>query len=98
MKLEIELDVPPEVIDAGFERAVKEDAILRLFADRKIPSGHAARLLGLNRIEFLRLTEQRGIPHVVYTAEDFREDRNVMEGLKEEIQENVRRAGVRRLE
>ncbi|MBI1786687.1 MAG: hypothetical protein HYR60_03925 [Acidobacteria bacterium] len=36
MKLEIELDVPDEVVDQNFERAVREDAVLRLFTERKI--------------------------------------------------------------
>lgn len=75
MKLEIELDVPEGLVDEAFERGMKEEAILRLFADRKIPSALATRLLGLTRTGFLQLIEHRGIPLDSYSAEDFRRDR-----------------------
>jgi len=84
MKMEIELDVPEDLIDAAFQKDMKEDAILRLFAERKIPSGLATRLLGLTRVGFLELIERRGIPLVVYTAEDFRQDRQDMEAILRE--------------
>jgi predicted HTH domain antitoxin len=71
MKLELELDIPPGLIDADFERHLKEDAVLRLFAERKIPSGRAACVLGLERMDFLELLKNRGIPALDYTVEDW---------------------------
>jgi len=74
VKVELELDIPPELVDADFEKHLKEDAVLRLFADRKIPSGRAARILGLERMDFLDLLKRRGIPAVDYTIEDWEAD------------------------
>ena len=74
MKLEIDLDVPDEVVDTHFTEVVRQDAILRLFAARKIPAGNAARLLGLTRIEFLELLQSRQIAYVDYTVEDWEAD------------------------
>jgi predicted HTH domain antitoxin len=59
---------------------------LVLFADLKIPAGQAARELGLERLEFMELLKQRGIPYVVYTAQDFAEDMATIERLKPEIE------------
>ena len=84
MKLEIELDVPEDLIDAVFDKDMKEEAVLRLFAERKIPSGLATRLLGLTRVGFLELIERRGIPLIVYTADDFRQDRQDMDAILRE--------------
>ncbi len=74
MKLELELDIPSELVDAEFEAHLKEDVVLRLFADRKIASGRAADLLGVSRMELLQLLRERGIPAVQYTAADWDED------------------------
>ena len=82
MKLEIDLDVPEGIIDETFEKVVREDAILRLFAERKIPSGHATRLLGLTRMQFMDLLQSRNIPYVDYTIEDWQADRNATEEYK----------------
>ena len=78
MKLELELDIPPELVDADFEKLLKEDAVLRLFAERKIPSGRAARILALERMDFLELLKNRGIPAVDYTVEDWVADGNAI--------------------
>ena len=74
MKLEIELDVPDHLIDESFEQQMRVEAVLRLFADDKISAAVATRALRLTRVQFLQLLEQRGIPLVAYTAEDFRRD------------------------
>ncbi len=81
MKLEIELDVPEGLVGEAFERGMKEEAVLRLFCDRKIPSALATRLLGLTRAGFLQLIERRGVPLDDYSAEDFRQDREDMDAI-----------------
>jgi hypothetical protein len=46
----------------------------------------------------MELLKQRGIPYVVYTAQDFAEDMATIERLKPEIENNLRESGARRLE
>jgi predicted HTH domain antitoxin len=81
MKLEIELNIADDAADkVELQERLRKEAILALFADRKIPAGKAARELGLERIPFMELLKQRGIPYVVYTAEDWEAD---AKGLQE---------------
>lgn len=74
MKLEIDLDIPDGVLDEAVEKAIRVDAILRLFAERKISSALACELLSLPRVQFMQLTEERGIPHYDYTGGDLASD------------------------
>jgi predicted HTH domain antitoxin len=74
MKLEIDLDIPDGVLDEAVEKAIRVDAILRLFAERKISSALACGLLAMPRVQFMRLTEERGIPHYDYTSADLASD------------------------
>lgn len=75
MKLEIELRVAEDVVDkVRLQEHLRKEAILALFADRKIPAGKAAHELGLGRIAFMELLKNRGIPYTVYTAEDWESD------------------------
>ena len=51
MKLQIELDVAEESIDKPqLEEHLRKEAILALFAERKIPAGRASSELGLGRL------------------------------------------------
>jgi predicted HTH domain antitoxin len=59
---------------AGLQEYLRKEAILALFAGRKIPAGKAAQELGLTRIAFMNLLRQRGIPYTDYTAEDWESD------------------------
>jgi predicted HTH domain antitoxin len=77
---------------------LRKEAILALFADRKIPAGRAARQLGLRRLDFIELLGQRGIPYVIYTAEDFDEDMRTIERIQPEIEANLKESGAGRLE
>ena len=79
MKLEIEINVADDAADkAGLQEYLRKEAILALFADRRIPAGKAAQELGLARIPFMELLQQRGIPYVVYTADDWNADGNAL--------------------
>ena len=90
MKLEIEVDVRDGTIDKKrLEEHLRKEAILTLFAERKIPAGHATRALGLTRRQFMELLQQRGIPMVDYTLTDFEQDLNTIEELWPEIEKNV---------
>lgn len=79
MKLEIEINVADDAADKeGLREYLRREAILALFADRRIPAGKAAQELGLERVAFMELLRQRGIPYVVYTAEDWNSDANAL--------------------
>ena len=79
MKLEIELDIADDATDkVELQERLRKEAILALFSDRKIPAGKAARELGLERVQFMELLKQRGIPHIIYTAEDWEADANAL--------------------
>ncbi len=98
MKLQIELDVAEEVVDkAQLEEHIRKEAILALFGERKITAGKAARDLGLERIQFMDLLKQRGIPYVIYTADDFDQDMKTIERLQPEIEWNLKESGAGRL-
>ncbi|MBZ5586705.1 MAG: UPF0175 family protein [Acidobacteriia bacterium] len=51
-----------------------KEAILALFADRRIPAGKVAQELGLGRIAFMELLKQRGIPYIIYMPEEWESD------------------------
>jgi predicted HTH domain antitoxin len=80
VKLQIELDVAEGSIDKEhLEEHLRKEAILELFAERKMPAGKASRELGLGRLEFLELLKQRGIPSANYTADDWDADGKAIE-------------------
>jgi predicted HTH domain antitoxin len=80
MRLEIEVNVADDAADkAGLQEHLRKEAILALFADRRIPAGKAAHELGLERIAFMELLKKRGIPYVVYTADDWDSDAKALE-------------------
>ena len=91
MKLELEINVDESTIDRRqLEARVRKEVILALFADRKMPAGQAARELGLQRLEFMELLRERGIPYVIYTAEDLDQDLATLDRLAPQIEENLR--------
>jgi predicted HTH domain antitoxin len=53
---------------------LRKEAILALFGDRKITAGKAAHELGMERLAFMELLKTRGIPYVIYTAQDWDAD------------------------
>jgi predicted HTH domain antitoxin len=82
MKLEIELNVADDAADkVELQEHLRKEAILSLFAARKITAGKAARELGLERIAFMELLRQRGIPYIIYTAEDWDADGKAIDQL-----------------
>ncbi len=76
MKVAFELDVPDGAVDQGAEaelvRSVKEQAVLKLYSDRRVTTGEAAEMLGLTRIAFLDLLRRTGVGfNVELEDEDF---------------------------
>jgi predicted HTH domain antitoxin len=98
VKLEIEIDVGDEAVDKRqLEAHLRKEAIISLFAQGKMPAGRANRALGLTRLQFMDLLQQRGIPIVDYTIDDFDSDMKTVEKLWPEIEGNVRDSGARRI-
>lgn len=76
MKLAFELEVPDGSLDPRAEaelvRSVKEQAVLRLYAEGRVTTGEASEMLGLTRIQFLDLLHRSGIGfQVELDEEDF---------------------------
>ena len=91
MKLAFELDVPDGTVDSGAEaellRSIKQQAVLRLYADDRITTGEAADALDFTRIQFLDLLRRTGAEfRVELDDEDFA-------GLRQRRDEHARRAG-----
>jgi predicted HTH domain antitoxin len=98
VKLEIEIDVSDEAVDKRqLEAHLRKEAILSLLAEGKIPAGRANRALGLTRRQFMDLLQERAIPIVDYTVEDFDKDLKAVEQLWPEIERNVQDSGARRI-
>ena len=96
MKLEIEIDIGDESVDKKqLEEHLRKEAIIALFAEGKMPAGRANRALGLTRLQFMDLLQQRGISIVDYTIDDFDLDMKTVEELWPEIERNVRDSGAR---
>ena len=86
--------VGDETVDKKqLEERLRKEAILALFADRKMPAGRASRELGLTRIEFMELCRKRDIPLYDYTLDDFEQDVKTIDKLWPEIERNVRESG-----
>ena len=82
MKLEIDVDLPREILDqipsADLGKLCQTEIVLRLYSERKLATSEAARLLGLTRIQFLDLLRERGVGFLVeLDEEDFRQLQNL---------------------
>ena len=82
MKLEIDVDLPREILDQvppeDLQKLCRAEIVLRLYAEEKIAASDAARLLGLTRIQFLDLLRQRGVGFLVeLDEEDLRQLQNL---------------------
>ena len=76
MKVAIELTLPDGAVDRTAEaelvRSVKEQAVLKLYSERRISVGEGAEMLGCSRVEFLDLLRTSGVGfRVDLDQEDF---------------------------
>ncbi len=74
-----EIQIPASLLRFGLDqkeiqRRATEWLVLSLFTEGHISSGKAARLLNLNRVEFLTLLRARGIAYINYTPEELKEE------------------------
>jgi predicted HTH domain antitoxin len=69
MKLAIELNLPDGAVDkkdeAELVRSVKQQAVLKLYAEQRISAGEAAEMLDCTRIDFLDLLRTSGVGFLV---------------------------------
>jgi predicted HTH domain antitoxin len=74
-----QVHVPTPLLQYGFDqneiqRRLTEWLVLSLFAEGRISSGKAARLLNISRIDFLALLRARGIAYIHYTPDELAEE------------------------
>jgi predicted HTH domain antitoxin len=86
MNTAIEIQIPPVLIDWGFDkdrvqRHVLEWMTLSLFTEEHVSSGKAASMLGISRIEFLALLRKRGIAYVNLNEDELAEEFAAVDAL-----------------
>lgn len=62
-------------------REAKKLMVFELFREGKISSGRAAKLLEINRLTFIELLAERGIPYLNYTREELKDEFSNVEKL-----------------
>jgi len=82
-----QVQVPASLLRYGLDqneiqRRITEWLVLSLFTEEHISSGQAARLLNINRIEFLALLRARGIAYVNYTPDELEEEFAAVQALE----------------
>jgi predicted HTH domain antitoxin len=71
--------IPSDLLGLGLsqeeiQRRVSEWLVFSLFAEGKISSGKAGKLLGISRFEFIKLLQARGISFINFTEEELAEE------------------------
>jgi predicted HTH domain antitoxin len=74
VSLDAELVAVLEEVGRPAKESARELIVLELYREGLISSGKAAELLGLPRVEFVRLAGQRGIPYFQMTREELRQE------------------------
>jgi predicted HTH domain antitoxin len=73
------VNIPNNLINLGIDqdeiqRRISEWLVFSLFSEGKISSGKAGKLLGISRLEFIKLLKTRGISFVNYTEDEIKEE------------------------
>ena len=71
--------VPNSLLSLGLtqeeiQRRVSEWLVFSLFSEGKISSGKAGKLLGISRMEFIKLLQTRGIAFINFTEDELNEE------------------------
>ena len=85
-EMTVEIQLPVSFNQLGLnrveiQRRVHEWLALSSFAEGRISSGKAARLLNLSRVEFLDLLRARGVAYVNYSEEELADELAAVEAL-----------------
>lgn len=75
----LEVRLPFDILQLGLskddiQRRISEWVAISLFTEGQISSGKAARLLNINRVDFLTLLRKHGIAYVNYSPEELSEE------------------------
>ena len=63
------------------QRRVSEWLVFSLFSEGKISSGKAGKLLGISRLEFIKLLQTRGIAFINFTEDELNEELEAVKKL-----------------
>lgn len=82
----LNIRIPSDLLGLGLsqeeiQRRVSEWLVFSLFADGKISSGRAGKLLGISRLDFIKLLQTRGIAFVNFTEDEISEELNAVKKL-----------------
>ncbi|HNJ13275.1 MAG TPA: UPF0175 family protein [Anaerolineales bacterium] len=82
----LNIRIPNDLLGLGLsqeeiQRRVSEWLVFSLFADGKISSGRAGKLLGISRLDFIKLLQTRGIAFVNFTEDEISEELNAVKKL-----------------
>lgn len=71
--------IPSDLLNLGLsqdeiQRRVSEWLVFSLFSEGKISSGKAGKLLGVSRLEFIKLLQSRGISFINFSEEELAEE------------------------
>ncbi len=80
------VNIPGNLINLGIDqdeiqRRISEWLVFSLFSEGKISSGKAGKLLGISRLEFIKLLKTRGISFVNYTEDEIQEELEAVKKL-----------------
>ncbi len=75
----LEIRAPVPLLQMGIDREdveqrVNEWLVLSLFTEDRISSGKAARMLDINRLDFLALLRKQGIAYIDYSEQELAEE------------------------
>jgi predicted HTH domain antitoxin len=78
--------VPNSLLNLGLtqeeiQRRISEWLVFSLFSEGKISSGKAGKLLGISRLEFIKLLQTRGIAFVNFTETELNEELEAVKKL-----------------
>ena len=78
--------VPNSLLSLGLtqeeiQRRVSEWLVFSLFSEGKISSGKAGKLLGISRLEFIKLLQSRGISFINFTEDELNEELSAVKKL-----------------
>lgn len=79
LETNLNVRIPNDLLSLGLtqdeiQRRVSEWLIFSLFAEGKISSGKAGKLLGISRFEFIKLLQSRGISFINFNEEEIAEE------------------------
>lgn len=83
----VSVNIPADLLQFGFDRQeiqrrVIEWLVISLFVEGQISSGKAAKLLHMNRIDFLTFLKDRGVAYIHYDADELNEEFAAVQQLK----------------